>query len=42
MVNDVFPIIFEKRPGEPVPNDAKTKDDNTWNYALGLARGIKQ
>ena len=29
MVNDVFPIIFEKSPDEPIPNDAKTKDDNT-------------
>jgi hypothetical protein len=42
LVDDVFPIVFEKPPENPTPKDVKTKDDNTWNYALCLARGIKQ
>ena len=42
MMCDVFHIVFEKPLDENTSQDVKTKDDNTWNYALRLARGVKQ
>lgn len=40
-MDDVFHITFEKTPEENTSLNDK-KEDNTWNYALCQARGVKQ
>ena len=42
VIDDVFPIVFEKPLDNHTSQNVKTKDDNTWNYVLCLARGIQQ
>ena len=41
-MDDEFRITFEKPFDKSTSLDKKKKDDNTWNNALCLARGIKQ
>ena len=41
-MDKVFYVVFAKPTEENTSKENKNKDDNTWIFALYLARGVKR